>query len=95
MISFTLPLPPTINHYYGQSRSGKRFIKKPGITFRQIVQTIVTEAGHETLAGRLAMFVAIHPATRARQDLDNRCKALQDALTMTNRLTTCTWFGAK
>lgn len=82
MIAFTLPLPPSLNHYYGQSRSGRRFIRAPGIKFRALVQDIVTEAGHATLAGRLALFVAVYPATRAKQDLDNRSKALQDALTV-------------
>lgn len=81
MIAFTFPLPPTINHAYGVRRGGGRFIKSAGIAFRATVAEIVAAAGHPMLTGRLALFVAIHPATRARQDLDNRSKALQDALT--------------
>jgi crossover junction endodeoxyribonuclease RusA len=81
MIALTLPLPPTINHAYGQRRGGGRFIKPAGLAFRQAVAEIVAEAGHKTLEGRIALFAAIHPADRRRQDLDNRSKALQDALT--------------
>lgn len=81
MITLTLPMPPTINHYYGQRPRGGRYIKPAGIEFRKIVADLVAEAGHKTLEGRIALFAVIHPATRARQDLDNRCKALQDALT--------------
>ena len=81
MISFTFPLPPTINHAYGVRRGGGRFIKPAGIAFRATVADIVAAAGHPILTGRLALFVAIHPANRIRQDLDNRSKALQDALT--------------
>ena len=80
MITFYLPLPPTINHYYGQS--GKRkFISEAGKKFRAKVQEIVALAGHKTIEGRVSLYVAIHPATKRKQDLDNRAKALQDALT--------------
>lgn len=81
MIVLTLPLPPTINHYYGQGRNGKRFIKPAGIEFRKAVSDVVAAAGHKKLEGRVCLFAAIYPATRAKQDLDNRAKAMQDALT--------------
>lgn len=81
MIAFTFPLAPTINHYYGQRRGGGRYIKPVGIAFRATVAEIVAAAGHPTLTGRVALFVAIHPADRRRQDIDNRAKSLQDALT--------------
>lgn len=81
MISLTLPMPPTVNHAYGVRRGGGRFIKPAGIKFRQEVAEIVAEAGHKTLEGRVSLFAVIHPADRRRQDLDNRSKALQDALT--------------
>ena len=81
MIEFTLPYPPTINHAYGQRRGGGKFIKPAGIKFRAAVAEIVASAGHATLMGRVSLFVRVHPATRAKQDLDNRSKSLQDALT--------------
>ena len=80
-IMLTLPLPPTINHYYGQNPRGKRYIKATGIAFRNEVLRIVAAAGHPVVEGRLSMLVEIFPANRIRQDLDNRAKALQDALT--------------
>ncbi len=81
MITISLPLPPTINHMYGQRRGGGRFIKPAGIAFREAVAEIVAEAQLPTLLKRVRLIVGIYPATRARQDLDNRSKALQDALT--------------
>jgi crossover junction endodeoxyribonuclease RusA len=81
MISLTLPLPPTINHYYGQRPRGGRYIKPAGLVFRQQVAEIVAMAGHRLLEGRVSLFAAIHPADRRRQDIDNRAKSLQDALT--------------
>lgn len=80
MIALTLPLPPTINHYYGQRSRGGRYIKPAGVAFRAAVAEIVAGAGIQTLAGRVSLFAAIHPADRRRQDIDNRAKSLQDAL---------------
>lgn len=81
MISLTLPMPPTINHAYGMRRGGGRFIKPAGVKFHHEVAEIVAGAGHQTLEGRVSLFAVIHPADRRRQDLDNRSKLLQDALT--------------
>lgn len=80
MIHLTLPLPPTVNHYYG-TRGKQRFIREPGKAYRKVVAEIVAASGNATLDGRVRLFVAIYPANRIRQDLDNRSKALQDALT--------------
>lgn len=81
MITLTLPMPPTINTYYGMRPRGGRFVKPAGLAFRKAVAEIVAATGHQPLKGRLAMFVQIHPADRRSQDLDNRAKSLQDALT--------------
>ncbi len=80
LICLTLPLAPTINHYYCQS--GKRkYISKDGQKFRAQVAEIVSAAGHPTLEGRVALFASVYPKNRIRQDVDNRAKPLQDALT--------------
>lgn len=81
MIALTLPLPPTINTYYGMRPHGGRFVKPAGLAFRLEVAEIVAAAGHKTLEGRISLFAAIYPADRRKQDLDNRAKSLQDALT--------------
>lgn len=80
MIHLTLPLPPTVNHYLGQ-RGHRKFIKPAGIEYRKQVADIVSDAQIRTLEGRIRMYVAVYPANRIKQDLDNRLKALQDALT--------------
>lgn len=80
MILLTLPLPPTINHYYGMRPRGGRYIKPAGVAFRQAVADVVAAAAHPKFEGRVAVFAAIHPADRRKQDIDNRAKSLQDAL---------------
>jgi crossover junction endodeoxyribonuclease RusA len=80
MIRFILGMPPSINHYY--ARAGNRtYLPAKVKEYRQEVADIVAAAGHETLTGRLAVFIAVHPASKRRQDLDNRCKGILDALT--------------
>jgi crossover junction endodeoxyribonuclease RusA len=80
MITLTLPLGPSVNHYF--ARNGNRtYLPAKVKTYRQEVAEIVASAGHATLDGRLCMFATIHPRSRVRTDLDNRLKGLQDALT--------------
>lgn len=80
MIQLTLPLAPTINHYYLQ-KGHRKFIGPKGHKFRQEVAEIVAAAGHPTIEGRVALFASVYPANKIRQDIDNRAKPLQDALT--------------
>lgn len=80
MIRFILPAAPSINHYF--ARSGNRtYLPKKVLEYRKQVADIVADAGHPTLTGRLAIFIAVHPASKRRCDLDNFCKAVFDALT--------------
>lgn len=82
MISFTFPLPPTLNHAYGNRRGGGKFIKKDGIAFHKEVSEIVAAAGHQTITGKVAVFVAVYPKNNVKQDIANREKLLSDAMTM-------------
>ena len=78
MLHLTLPFPPTSNHMWGYA--GKRkYLKKEAHEFR----AKVTEAAIEAKAkihGRLAIFIALYPSSRRKFDIDNRVKAVQDAL---------------
>lgn len=79
MITLTLPLSPSINHYF--ARHGSRtYLPQKVRDYRKQVAEIVAAEGVETLTGRLSVFVAVHPASKRRCDLDNRLKGLQDAL---------------
>lgn len=81
MITLTLPMAPTINHYYGQRRGGGKFIKPPGVKFRADVADIVADAGIVTMTGRVSLFCVVYFGSKHRTDIDNRIKPLQDALT--------------
>jgi len=78
-----LPWPPSINSYYGTTRSGQRFIGAKGKVFREVViESLreIPEAGG-TLTGRLQIVVECYVPDRRKRDLDNVLKALLDAMT--------------
>ena len=78
MIKLTLPFPLTVNHMWGQA--GKRkYLKKSAHEFRRLVQEACIEANAK-ISGRLAIFIALYAPTNRKYDIDNRCKAILDAL---------------
>ena len=78
-----LPWPPTINSYYGTTRSGQKFIGAKGKEFRAVVIEALREIpeGKGTLDGRLHIVIECHVPDRRRRDLDNILKSLLDAMT--------------
>lgn len=83
VVTLELPFPPSINHYYYNTRGGGKRIGAKGNQFRACVMAHVKTGypGHETLTGRLRVWVECHVPDRRRRDLDNIKKALLDALT--------------
>lgn len=80
MLVLNLPLPPTVNHYWG-AHGHRRFVSKAGVEFKLKVQDYVIEHNVPKLGEkRLQMQVTLYPRDRRRQDIDNRIKALWDAL---------------
>lgn len=78
MINLTLPFPPSVNHAWGQCGT-RKYLKKSGVEFRRLVSEAVLEYGKK-IDGRIAVFVALHAPTKRKYDIDNRVKALLDAL---------------
>lgn len=78
--SLTLPLSPSINHYYQRTGSGGVRISDKGQYFRAEVRNAVVQSKMPKLKGRLCLVVRIFPADRRLSDLDNRLKSLGDSL---------------
>lgn len=79
MIDLTLPIPPTINHYYGH-RGHTKYINRSGKVYRHLV---VTELNKQGLCGhfgadKVGLDITLH--LPAGGDIDNRLKPLLDAL---------------
>ena len=81
MLILNLPLPPSVNSYRTIFR-GRMGISKAGREFKAKVSDYVIEYRVPKLGNaRLEMKVILYPRDRRKQDIDNRIKALWDALT--------------
>lgn len=80
MIHLTLPFPLSINHLYGQ-RGSQRYLKPEGRAYKQAVAEIVSDAGVQTMEGRVAVFVRAFMPDKRRRDIMNLEKILSDSLT--------------
>jgi crossover junction endodeoxyribonuclease RusA len=80
MLVLNLPLPPSVNTYRTIFR-GRMGISKAGRAFKEQVSEYVIEYKVPKLGtARLQMQVTLYPRDRRKQDIDNRIKALWDAL---------------
>jgi crossover junction endodeoxyribonuclease RusA len=80
MLVLSLPLPPSVNSYRTIFRN-RMGISKAGKEFKAKVSDYVIEYKVPKLgAARLEMKVILYPRDKRKQDIDNRIKALWDAL---------------
>lgn len=80
MIILNLPLPPSVNSYRTIFRN-RMNISAAGRKYKAEVSDYVNEYRVPKLGNaRLEMKVVIYPRDRRKQDIDNRIKALWDAL---------------
>ena len=80
MIVLNLPLPPSVNSYRTIFRN-RMNISAAGRKYKADISDYVIEYRVPKLGkARLEMKVVIYPRDRRRQDIDNRIKALWDAL---------------
>ena len=80
-MQFTLPFPPSANHYY--RRVGPRtLISREGRAYRKNVCALLAGNGPRKppAGGRIALAMDAFPPDRRRRDLDNLLKSTQDAL---------------
>ena len=77
-------LPPTVNHLYRSTRSGRRYKTEVGREYQQSISNAIMEAytGSEPYTGAVELHVIFETNNRRKWDIDNRIKALQDCLSM-------------
>ena len=80
-MTFDLPWPPSVNHYWRRGPKGW-YVAKEGKDFRTAVGWLVKgyKDARMPLTGRLSVVVHLYPPDKRKSDIDNRCKALLDAL---------------
>ena len=77
---FTLPLPPSVNSYW-RNFNGRVLLSKKGREYKQAVWAACLEQKVPKFGGRMLAFkMVIFPKDRRKIDIDNRIKAVLDAL---------------
>lgn len=74
-----VPLPPTINSYYGQ-HGFRRYMTEKGKKFKAEVAHAVSLTPIRFGDSRLSVTVNLHFKDKRKTDISNRIKALEDAL---------------
>lgn len=80
MIELTLPWPPSINHYYGTARNGRKYLRTAGRVFRREVFYACKQDKVKKMEGPLKVTLIWYPPNKRKRDIDNYDKALLDAL---------------
>jgi crossover junction endodeoxyribonuclease RusA len=78
MYKLTLPLPPSVNHYWVKTRNGV-FLSERGRTFKHDVAIICREHDVTPLDGKISIHVEVYRKTMT-SDLDNFLKGILDGL---------------
>lgn len=81
-LTLVLPMPPSVNVLYGTGASGQKFLQPKQRDYRHDVAMIVMTVRHgePPLAGRIEVAVTLYDRGTRAWDIDNRLKALLDAL---------------
>lgn len=79
LYSYTLPFPPSVNHYWRSFR-GRTVLTKAGLGFRRSVLATVGPVPRQ-IVGDVRCRVLLSPPDKRRRDVDNSIKAILDALT--------------
>lgn len=82
LLSFSIPFPPSVNHYYRRVGS-KTLISKRGREYHHHVQAAVWLSNSIPTAqtGPLSVDITACPPDKRKRDLDNLLKATLDSLT--------------
>jgi Holliday junction resolvase RusA-like endonuclease len=81
MITFELPWPPSVNHYY--RHVGPRvLISKQGRVYRDVVAARIRDSKVKTFGKWVVLEIQLYPPDRRRRDIDNVLKCILDTLTV-------------
>lgn len=77
---FVFDFPPSVNTYY-RNWKGRMVLSTKGREFKHhVAQAVSRYEGPYPLTGRLAVYIMLHAPTRRKYDVDNRIKAILDAM---------------
>ena len=77
-VELCLPYPPSVNHYWKHTKSGRHYITAAGREFK--ATAVQAAAKFEPFAGAVEVRLEIYFPDKRRRDLDNLCKGIFDSL---------------
>ncbi|HMW57759.1 MAG TPA: RusA family crossover junction endodeoxyribonuclease [Nitrospira sp.] len=80
IVEFTLPYPPSVNHYLARTRRGVRTTEQTR-RFKQECAGLLMWSPKERFCGAVRVEVMANPPDNSRRDLDNLLKVTLDAMT--------------
>ncbi len=84
LLTFTIPLPVSLNNAYPTSKNGRRFLSKAGKAFKDETSVIVwlaeSDADWEAGDGALGIRLMMWFPNKRRADIDNRIKLALDSI---------------
>lgn len=81
MITFRLPYPPSVNHYWRKKQGQqKNYISAEGKQYRQEVWLVSKKERLPSMTGRLSISIVIYPPDQRERDGSNLWKCLLDSL---------------
>ena len=77
-------LPPTVNHLYRSTSTGRRYKTSAGLDYQQLTANAIIEAWGDKppYTGNIELRLTFLTSNNRRWDIDNRVKAIQDCLSM-------------
>lgn len=81
MLTFELPWPPSVNHYYRHVGS-RVLISREGRNYRDVVSARIRAANIPCFEGAVELRIQLYPPDNRRRDVDNVLKCILDTLTV-------------
>ncbi len=79
-MKFSLPYPPSVNHYLATGRKGQRYPTKKTRVFEQLAWVSLIEQRVPKIKGPVKVAVVAHADDKRVRDADNLCKKFLDVL---------------
>lgn len=84
--TITLPMPPSLNNAFSQTRAGRRFPSSRYKRWRAMAYLSIKAARLVPVAGPAEVCITLHAKDRRRRDADNLIKPVVDSLVATGVL---------
>lgn len=80
ILNFTLPYPPSINHYYIRSSKGRVVLGDKGKSYRKDAAWLLHRYRGACKDKRLVVTINVFPPDSRKRDIDNILKCILDSL---------------